>query len=94
MADNFATMSVLSSIIIPCSAFYSSGSMLIIPFLVFSRVLYATAARLICKAWEINDRVFGNLQVRIFFLVLSTMGSKSYVCLWEFTGKDFLFSSK
>ncbi|CAI9111482.1 OLC1v1011710C1 [Oldenlandia corymbosa var. corymbosa] len=25
-------------------------------------VLYATAVRLICKTWEINDRVFGNLQ--------------------------------
>ncbi|XP_028069666.1 protein RST1 isoform X6 [Camellia sinensis] len=25
-------------------------------------VLYATATRLLCKAWEINDRVFGSLQ--------------------------------
>ncbi|KAI8028996.1 Protein RST1 [Camellia lanceoleosa] len=25
-------------------------------------VLYATAIRLLCKAWEINDRVFGSLQ--------------------------------
>ncbi|GJR02152.1 armadillo-like helical domain-containing protein [Tanacetum coccineum] len=28
-------------------------------------VLYATALRLLCKAWEINDRIFGSLQVWI-----------------------------
>lgn len=27
-----------------------------------NRVLYATALRLLCKTWEINDRVFGSLQ--------------------------------
>ncbi|KAH9602275.1 hypothetical protein KSS87_015436 [Heliosperma pusillum] len=27
------------------------------------RILYATALRLLCKAWEMNDRVFGTLQV-------------------------------
>ncbi|GJR02144.1 armadillo-like helical domain-containing protein, partial [Tanacetum coccineum] len=28
----------------------------------YKSVLYATALRLLCKAWEINDRIFGSLQ--------------------------------
>lgn len=29
-------------------------------------VLYATAIRLLCKTWEINDRIFGNLQEKLW----------------------------
>jgi hypothetical protein len=40
-------------------------------FFFFYRTLYATATRLLCQTWEINDRAFGSLQVRFllcFFL--------------------------
>ena len=38
-------------------------------FITFFRTLYATAIRLLCQTWEMNDRAFGSLQVRFFFLV-------------------------
>jgi len=44
-------------------------------FLFYGRVLYGTALRLLCKAWETNDRIFGSLHVRIWssLLILSVL---------------------
>ncbi|XP_071915571.1 protein RST1 isoform X4 [Coffea arabica] len=44
-------------------------------------VLYATATRLICKTWEINDRVFGNLQGVLGPQKFVEMATKKDVCI-------------
>ncbi|KAL2528915.1 Protein RST1 [Forsythia ovata] len=44
-------------------------------------VLYATATRLICKTWEINDRVFGSLQGVLVPKGLSEFSSDREICI-------------
>ncbi|KAK2988748.1 hypothetical protein RJ640_027987 [Escallonia rubra] len=44
-------------------------------------VLYATATRLLCKTWEINDRVFGSLQAVLLPKRFTEFASESNICL-------------
>ncbi|KAK3032084.1 hypothetical protein RJ639_036298 [Escallonia herrerae] len=44
-------------------------------------VLYATATRLLCKTWEINDRVFGSLQAVLRPKRFTEFASESNICL-------------
>ncbi|KAJ4973244.1 hypothetical protein NE237_006418 [Protea cynaroides] len=44
-------------------------------------VLYATATRLLCKTWEVTDRVFGNLQVLVHPKRFSEFMPERNICI-------------
>lgn len=44
-------------------------------------VLYATALRLLCKTWEINDRIFGSLQGLLLPEAFSQLKHEKSICI-------------
>eukprot|EP00268_Persea_americana_P065809 TRINITY_DN8853_c0_g1_i8.p1 TRINITY_DN8853_c0_g1~~TRINITY_DN8853_c0_g1_i8.p1 ORF type:complete len:1238 (-),score=223.86 TRINITY_DN8853_c0_g1_i8:5425-9138(-) len=45
------------------------------------QLLYATAVRLLCKTWEVTDRVFGNLQGILQPAAFSEFASERNICI-------------